>query len=238
VSSVSPPASGGLLARLSAAPGRRDRLTHVEQLPARAGTALPWPSWVPGVLVEHLARVGVTAPWAHQVQAATHAHEGRSVVVATGTASGKSLAYLLPALTAVLDGTRAPNGRGATALYVAPTKALAGDQLRVLAALDLATVRAATFDGDTPGDERAWVRDHAAYVLTNPDMLHRTVLPGHSRWGAFLRVLRYVVIDECHTYRGVFGSHVAQVLRRLRRICARYGADPVFVLTSATVSAP
>ncbi len=132
-------------------------------------------------------------------------------------------------------------GRGATALYLAPTKALAADQRRAVAELaaPLGTaVRPAVYDGDTPFEEREWVRQYGTYVLTNPDMLHRGILPGHARWASFLRQLRYVVIDECHTYRGVFGSHVAQVLRRLRRICARYGADPVFLLASATAADP
>lgn len=163
------------------------------------------------------------------------------MVVATGTASGKSLAYLAPVLSALADGAEAPNGRGATALYLSPTKALAADQRR--AVRELAgplgnAVRPAVYDGDTPFEEREWVRQYANYVLTNPDMLHRGILPAHPRWASFLRALRYVVIDECHTYRGVFGSHVAQVLRRLRRLCARYGSDPVFLLASATASDP
>lgn len=164
-------------------------------------------------------------------------------MLATGTASGKSLAYLLPVLTALLEGTRAPNGRGATALYLSPTKALAADQIRAVdelraAQTGLDPVRAAAYDGDTPVDLRRWVRGHAAYVMTNPDMLHRSLLPAHRTWSAYLKALKYVVIDECHTYRGVFGSHVAQVIRRLRRVCRRYGSDPVFVLASATVSDP
>lgn len=163
------------------------------------------------------------------------------MVVATGTASGKSLAYLAPVLSALADGAEAPNGRGATALYLAPTKALAADQrraVRELAAPLGNAIRPAVYDGDTPVEEREWVRQYANYVLTNPDMLHRGILPAHPRWSSFLRALRYVVIDECHTYRGVFGSHVAQVLRRLRRLCARYGSDPVFLLASATASDP
>jgi DEAD/DEAH box helicase domain-containing protein len=227
-----------MLTRIMAGPGRRDRLTHLERVPPRAGTTAGWPSWVDPELVSALGVLGIRAPWQHQSEAAEHARAGRSVVVSTGTASGKSLAYLLPALSAVLEGARAPDGRGATALYLSPTKALAADQHRAVSRLGLGTVRAATYDGDTPTEERTWVREHANYVLTNPDMLHRSVLPGHSRWGTFLRALRFVVIDECHGYRGVFGSHVAAVLRRLRRVCARYGADPVFVLASATVAEP
>ena len=122
-------------------------------------------------------------------------------------------------------------------LYLAPTKALAQDQLAGLLALGL-DVRVTTHDGDSPREQRDWARDHGEYVLTNPDMLHRSLLPGHSRWARFLGSLRYVVVDECHHYRGVFGAHVAQVLRRLRRVCALYGAHPTFVLASATVAEP
>ena len=227
-----------LVAGLSAAPGRADRLVHLELIPARAGTTAGWPPWTDQHLVDRLVAGGVTAPWTHQVEAAELAHAGQSVVVATGTASGKSLAYLLPTLTAVRAGLSARDGRGATVLYLAPTKALAADQLRAVLALDLPGVRAATYDGDTPNEERGWVRAYASYVLSNPDLLHRSMLPGHARWASFLRALQYVVIDECHVYRGVFGSHVASVLRRLRRGCARYGSDPVFVLASATVTDP
>ncbi len=226
------PPPGTLLDRLRLDPRRAERVTHVERVPARAGRSTHWPAWVPQLLVDRLALGGVPAPWEHQAAAADLAWAGRSVVVATGTASGKSLAYLLPVLSSLLTEERA------TALYLSPTKALATDQLRAVRALNLMAVRAATYDGDTPWEERDWVRRHGRLVLTNPDMLHRAVLPRHSDFASFLRGLRYVVVDECHSYRGVFGSHVAQVLRRLRRVCARYGADPVFVLASATVSEP
>lgn len=216
--------------------GRHDEeqgpLTHVRTLAARAGVPADWPDWVPDLLRERFAGCGVVRPWAHQAQAAALAHSGRSVILATGTGSGKSLAYQLPGLSALLAGDRS------RVLYLAPTKALAGDQLRSLAALELPGVRAATFDGDTPREERDWVRAHANWVLTNPDMLHRSLLPAHEHWASFLRRLRYVVVDECHAYRGVFGAHVAQVLRRLRRVCALYGAAPTFVLASATVTDP
>ena len=221
-----------LLDRLVASPRYRDQLTHVEHVPARVGTTTDWPGWVSPLLVDRLALTGITAPYAHQVAAAEHAWRGEHVVIATGTASGKSLGYLLPALTTSIDEPKART------LYLAPTKALATDQLRSMRELTLAQVRAATYDGDTPTDERDWVRAHANVVLTNPDMLHRSLLPQHQRWSHFLRGLRYVVVDECHTYRGVFGSHVAHVLRRLRRLCAKYGAQPTFVLASATVSEP
>ncbi|MEU8394360.1 DEAD/DEAH box helicase [Nonomuraea sp. NPDC048892] len=152
------------------------------------------------------------------------------MIISTGTASGKSLAYLTPAVASCLD--------GGTVLYLAPTKALAADQLRGLRELRITQVRAACFDGDTPFEERTWVRQHANYVLTNPDMLHRSILPRHAQWSSFLRRLRMVVVDECHGYRGVFGSHVAQILRRLRRACARYNSRPTFLLASATASEP
>ena len=126
----------------------------------------------------------------------------------------------------------------ATALYISPTKALAADQLRALDELGLPGVRAATYDGDTPYEERAWIRAHANLVLANPDLVHRSMLPSHRQWSAFFRGLRYVVIDECHGYRGVFGAHVAQIIRRLRRVAARYDSFPVFILASATVSEP
>jgi len=212
-------------------PARWSRLTHLESVPARAGRTADWPPWVPQVVVDRLALVGIPALWEHQARAAELAAAGRSVIVSTGTASGKSLAYLLPVLSALVEGE-------AAALYLAPTKALAADQLRAVRALDLAAVRAATYDGDTSWAERDWVRAHANLVLSNPDMLHRSLLPGHPRWASYLRRLRFVVVDECHGYRGVFGSHVAAVLRRLSRLCERYGAAPTFVLASATVSDP
>nr|WP_246281734.1 DEAD/DEAH box helicase [Fodinicola acaciae] len=207
-------------------------MTHVEQLAPREGRQVDWPAWAPGQLVDAFVCAGVDRPWQHQIAAAQSAWDGESVVISTGTASGKSLAYQLPVLTKLLADNRA------TALYLTPTKALAVDQLRTVTALDLPGVRAANFDGDTPNDERDWVRQHSRFVFSNPDMVHRNMLPMHSRWSSFLRRLTYVVVDECHSYRGVFGSHVAAVLRRLRRVCARYGSEPVFILASATVSEP
>ncbi|MFG1915848.1 DEAD/DEAH box helicase [Micromonospora sp. NPDC048898] len=225
------PAPEDLLRRLRAR-GAADPVTHVERVPARAGVPAPWPPWAPAELRAAFATRGVVAPWQHQAEAANLAYEGQHVVVATGTASGKSLAYQLPALATLLADPRA------TVLYLAPTKALAADQLRAVAALELEGVRPACYDGDTPRAEREWIRKHSRFVLTNPDMLHHGILPGHAQWSGFLRRLAYVVIDECHTYRGVFGSHVAHVLRRLRRQCARFGATPVFVLASATSGDP
>jgi DEAD/DEAH box helicase domain-containing protein len=231
-----PPAAERLL-RYGASTGR---LTHVERLAARPGKAVPWPVWMPPDLAIAFARLGIWSPWAHQAAAAEHARAGRSVILATGTGSGKSVGYLAPALTAI--------GEGATVLYLAPTRALAADQLAVVQALSRSTgdrrreVRAAVIDSDTPRSQRSWARKYATYLLTTPDMLHYGLLPAHVQWSGFLRRLRYVIVDECHGYRGVFGSHVAHVLRRLRRV-AEHHADPgapglSFVLASATISEP
>jgi DEAD/DEAH box helicase domain-containing protein len=207
------------------------RLTFLTHLPGRPGENADWPPWVPPELTGALAAVGVAAPWRHQAEAAELAAAGQSVIISTGTASGKSLGYLLPALTGILA--------GGTALYIAPTRALAADQLKFVRSLGLSRVRPAVIDGDTPWAERTRARSQANYLLTTPDMLHQSLLPAHARWNGFFRRLRYVVVDECHTYRGVFGSHVAHVLRRLRRVAYHHSAaDPVFVLASATVSEP
>src|SRR4051794_1812787 len=211
---------------------RAEAVTHVQEVPSRPGLQVDWPEWVPPLLRGRLRAVGVERPWAHQAAAAEVARAGSSVVLSTGTASGKSLGYLLPLLSTLLEEP------GARALYLAPTKALARDQLAAVRRLALTGVRAAAYDGDTPREDRDWARAHASYLHTNPDMLSHALLPQHSRWAAFLRGLRYIVVDECHHYRGVFGSHVAQVLRRLRRVCAKYGADPVILLATATVADP
>jgi len=210
----------------------KDSLRHVRRIPAQPGTVTAWPAWVPGELRTALAKQGVEAPWTHQVEAAEAAHAGRHVVISTGTASGKTLAYQLPALSDMLtDDT-------ACALYLSPTKALAADQMRSLGELELGDVTAAVFDGDTPYEQREWLRRHARLLLSNPDMLHHGMLPRHERWARFLKRLKYVIVDECHTYRGVFGSHVALLLRRLRRVAALYGSEPVFILASATTGDP
>jgi DEAD/DEAH box helicase domain-containing protein len=232
-----PPAAGKILG----AGARSGRLTHLEHVPAAEGHRVGWPDWAPPEVTKAFEAAGVPGPWAHQAAAADHAAAGRNVIISTSPASGKSLGYLLPALTRVLD--------GGTALYLAPTRALAADQLRMVAALGIPGVRAAVVDGDTPFADRSWARAHASYLLTTPDMLHHSLLPRHARWDGFFRRLAFVIVDECHTYRGVFGSHVAQVLRRLRRVAAHHasrthgsftnhGAAPVFVLASATISEP
>ena len=221
--------------------GRRDgRLVHLEELPGRPGRTADWPGWADPDLVAGYRRLGVDRPWVHQVQAAEAAWAGRHTVIATGTGSGKSLAAWLPALSAVRAGAAELAGPAAgsigsytrrpSTLYLSPTKALAADQLaglrRLLDAAALRGVRVATCDGDTPLTERDWARDHADVVLTNPDFLHFSMLPGHRRWQRLLRGLRYVVVDEAHAYRGVLGAHVALVLRRLLRLAAHYGSAP------------
>ena len=218
---------------------RSGRLVHAEHLPARPGRAVPWPVWVPAGLTAALTSSGVPQPWAHQAAMAELAWAGRNVIMATPAASGKSLGYLLPALSAVLA--------GGTALYLAPTRALAADQLGAVRALGVPGVQAAVVDGDTPASAREWARCHATYLLTTPDLLHQHLLPRHSRWNGFFSRLRYVIVDECHGYRGVFGSHVAHVLRRLSRVAAHHAAarpggatapGPAFLLASATISEP
>ncbi len=214
------------------------RLVHVEHIAARPARTADWPEWVASPVLSAFVGAGVDRLWSHQREVAEHAYAGHDVVVSTGTASGKSLGYLLPALSAVVRGAEAPAGRGATVLYLAPTKALGADQRDRIERLAIPGVRVAAYDGDTPTDERRWIRDHANVVLTNPDLVHYSLLPQHDRWASFLRALQFVVVDECHVYRGVFGSHVAAVLRRLRRVCARFRSAPVHILASATVGDP
>ena len=214
-----------------------DRITHEEHRDARPAVVEPWPDHIPDAVRDAFPETNGVL-WGHQAEALRHLEAGRHVALATGTSSGKSLVFQAAGLTAItagreggaLDGHRRP-----TVLYIAPTKALAADQWRRLAPLG---VRAATVDGDNSQEERAWARDHAAWVLTNPDTLHHVLLPSHQRWTRLFGGLRYVVVDEAHHYRGVFGAHVAHVLRRLRRVCASYGASPQFVLASATMADP
>ncbi|ACQ78887.1 DEAD/DEAH box helicase domain protein [Beutenbergia cavernae DSM 12333] len=226
---------------------RRTSLVHLEEREPRPGSTAAWPDWADAELVTAYVRLGVERPWVHQVEAADAAWSGTHTVLATSTGSGKSLAAWLPALTAVRRPPEQPGRisslrRRAAVLYLAPTKALAADQRhgleRLLAAGELRDVRVATCDGDTPLDERDWARDHADVVLSNPDFLHFSMLPGHRRWDRLLRGLRYVVVDECHAYRGVFGAHVSLVLRRLLRLAEAAGAAPTVVMASATTGDP
>lgn len=215
---------------------RAGELVHLQHIPGRDGQTTSWPPSVRPEIAAAFAARDIAAPWTHQAAAATLAGDGQHVILATSAASGKSAGYLAAALSQVLD--------GGTALYLAPTKALAADQLRSVRALSVPGVRAAAFDGDSTAAERSWAQSHANYLLTNPDMLHSGILPAHARWRGFFRRLRVVIVDECHGYRGVFGAHVAQVLRRMRRIAGRYAPPgqappgPVFILASATVADP
>jgi DEAD/DEAH box helicase domain-containing protein len=214
---------------------RAGELVHLTHIPGQAGRTTCWPETIRPEVAAALAARGIPAPWTHQAEAAGLARAGTSVILATRAASGKSAAYLAAALSEILD--------GGTVLYIAPTKALAADQLKAISDLGVAGVRATCYDGDSSAAERAWARSHANYLLTNPDMIHSGLLPNHTRWRGFLRRLRVVIVDECHGYRGVFGSHVAQVLRRLRRVAAHHGAPgsacgPAFILASATIADP
>ncbi|WP_297450507.1 DEAD/DEAH box helicase [uncultured Corynebacterium sp.] len=212
----------------------RATVTHIADLPARAGVTAPWPEWVPGWLKEVLVDRGIESLWTHQATTANLAREGVHCVVATGTSSGKSLGYLLPVLTE-LSATPA-----ATALYLSPTKALGADQLDTARAMSPVSLSSliSLYDGDTPQDARRAIRDHARWVFTNPDMLHVSVLGNHVRWTRMLRNLRYIVVDECHAYRGVFGANVSQILRRLLRLSREYGASPTVIFASATTNDP
>ncbi len=210
----------------------------VRREPARAGSVGEWPELIDARVRACFARVGVERPWLHQQRALEALGRGRDLVLATATASGKSLCYQAPVVQAALDDP------AARALFLFPTKALARDQVEALRKLiDPASplrgcVGAGTYDGDTPPDQRRAARARAHVIATNPDMLHRAVLPHHDRWASFLAGLRYVVIDELHTYRGVFGSHVANVLRRLWRVCAFHGSRPQVIACSATIANP
>ena len=213
------------------------QLIDVVRLPARTAREGRLEREFPDRVQSGLHRLGIGRLWSHQAAAIDLARARRSVAVATGTASGKSLCYQAPIAEAVSDPIRP-----GTALLVFPTKALAHDQLGVFGRLaygpGLEGLVPAAYDGDSTAEERAWVRRHANVVLTNPEMLHCALLPHHGRWATFLMRLRYVVVDELHMFRGVFGTHVAHVLRRLRRLCAHYGSDPTFIFCSATIGRP
>ncbi|HEU4334256.1 MAG TPA: DEAD/DEAH box helicase [Candidatus Eisenbacteria bacterium] len=218
--------------------GPRNELVHLERLPEREAAYGELSEPLPEPLRRLLEAQGIHRLYVHQARAIEHARAGAHVAVATGTASGKSLAYHLPILERLLL------DREAIALYLFPTKALAQDQLRGLersreiSATLRPILRAGAYDGDTPPSARRRLREEANALLTNPDMLHQGILPYHARWSRVFSNLRYVVVDEMHTYRGIFGSHVANVLRRLRRVARHYGADPRFLLSSATIRNP
>jgi DEAD/DEAH box helicase domain-containing protein len=209
-----------------------EELAYLGTEPARDPQTAPLPDELHPRVVEALAAQGIAELYTHQAEAWEAAARGEHLIVTTGTASGKTLAFNLPVLDAL---AREPKQR---ALYLYPTKALAQDQLRSLGSLRLPRLRSAIYDGDTPAERRWQIRKWANLILSNPDMLHVGVLPHHDRWGDVLTNLRYVIVDEAHVYRGVFGSHVANVLRRLRRLARVYGAEPQFLLASATIANP
>ncbi|MGE5528141.1 MAG: DEAD/DEAH box helicase [Patescibacteria group bacterium] len=225
------------LDHLTTGRGYRGQLVFVKEIPARAARYGELAPALPAPLLERLAELGVARLYSHQAEAIAAVRAGRNVVVTTGTASGKTFCYNLPILERTLA---AP---GTRALYIFPTKALAQDQLRGLGRLTgkgglLPPGAIGTYDGDTPAHARRKLRDEGRLILTNPDMLHQGILPRHTAWAPFLGSLCYVVIDEIHTYRGVFGANVANVIRRLLRLCRRYGSDPVFICCSATIANP
>src|SRR3954451_1605696 len=232
------------LGRLSAskAPGGRDAdpiVTATRRLPAVAASHAPFPDQTDERLRRALAARGIEQLYTHQAEAFQHALSGRNVVTTTPTASGKTLCYNAPVLDAILK------DHSTRALYLFPTKALAQDQLAELHALtELAIhhggpeIAVFTYDGDTPSDARRAIRGKAHVVLSNPDMLHSGILPHHPRWAKLFENLKFVVIDELHAYRGVFGSHLSNILRRLQRVCRHYGSDPIFICSSATIANP
>ena len=225
-----------LLSQLRANDRFMRQMVAWERLPARSAQSLPYPAELSHSLRTALASLHIHQLYTHQVEAFEHSLRGENTVIVTGTASGKTLCYNLPVLQSLLT---EPNAR---ALYLFPTRALAQDQLsnlnRLLNACSAQHLSAAVYDGDTPQAPRKRIREQASVILSNPDMLHMGILPHHPRWSAFFAGLRYVVIDELHTYRGIFGSHVANLFRRLRRICQFYGANPQFICTSATIGNP
>ena len=229
-----------LNAAISGTDGGEHPVRHIAELPPRQGRPQSWPAWADPAVVHAFTQRGITTPWSHQADAADLAHHGRHVVISTGTASGKSLAYQLPILTALASDPRA------RALYLAPTKALGHDQLRTAHGLtaaipSLSDVAPTSYDGDSPTELRRFARERSRWLFSNPDMIHLSMLRNHARWAVFLRGLRYVVVDECHYYRGIFGSNVAMVLRRLLRLAARYspdGAGPTVIFASATTASP
>jgi DEAD/DEAH box helicase domain-containing protein len=230
-----PAAVQAVLDRLLAEPSLSSGVLHHAKMPARDADFVPMPDWLdPGIRVG-LAGRGVTALYRHQAEAMEAVRAGDDVVVVTPTASGKSLCYLVPTLQALADD---PTAR---ALFLFPTKALGQDQVTELGALSRGSglqINASTYDGDTPNPIRSAIRSAGQVVVTNPDMLHAAILPHHTKWFQLFEQLRIIVIDELHTYRGLFGSHVANVLRRLLRICAHYGSHPVIVCCSATIGNP
>ena len=228
--------TAAFLHHLTVQPAYSGQIAHQEHIPRRDARCAELDKPLETALEENLTKHGLLPLYTHQAQAINHARGGKNVMVATSSASGKTLCYNVPVVETLMT------QRGSCALYLFPTKALAQDQLRTLWELFhpriLSTGDFATFDGDTPKAERGDIRRRARLILTNPDMLHVGILPNHQQWSRLLRRLKYVVVDEAHIYRGVFGSHVACVLRRLRRLCRFYGSNPQFICCSATIANP
>jgi DEAD/DEAH box helicase domain-containing protein len=230
-----PAATAAVLDHLLSEPSLSRGVVHHAVVPARDARLAPFPHWLDDRLRGGLEGRGIEALYTHQAEAIQSVHAGRDVVVVTPTASGKTLCYALPVLQAIADDP------AARALFLFPTKALGQDQVAELAELSRASgldISAATYDGDTPAPIRSAIRSAGQVVVTNPDMLHAAILPHHTKWYQLFEQLRVIVIDELHTYRGVFGSHVANVIRRLLRLCAHYGSNPVIVCCSATIGNP
>jgi DEAD/DEAH box helicase domain-containing protein len=228
--------TGAFLCHLETQSTYQAQIVHVEHIPPREARYAALDEPLAAELQECLDRHGLSSLYAHQAEAVNKARRGKNVIVATASASGKTLCYNIAVLESILA------DRSGRAIYLFPTKALAQDQLRGLHQMfcpsSFRVEEFATFDGDTPREERADIRRRARVILTNPDMLSIGILPNHQSWSGLLRHLKYVVIDEAHAYRGVFGSHVACVLRRLRRLCQYYGSKPQFICSSATVANP
>ncbi len=228
--------AGAFLERIQSRRGYGGQVAHVEVLPQREAVYADVPGGLHPLVESALLWSGIDRLYAHQAEAIAEVRAGRDVVIVTGTASGKTLCYNIPAVETLIENPLA------TALYLYPTKALAQDQLRGLARFDRPDdglrFLSGAYDGDTPQNLRRKLRDGASILLTNPDMLHQGILPQHARWNRVFSHLRYVVVDEIHAYRGVFGSHLANVLRRLDRICRHYSASPQFICCSATIANP
>ena len=224
----------GFLSHLRGLRSYKDQIAHLEDIPPRSPAYGRLDRPLNPALEAALRSAGISDLYSHQAEAINALGRGENIIVSTPAASGKSLCYHLPVLEALLE------DRAAYAMYLFPAKALARDQARSFEKLipESARLRFGVFDGDTPSEDRADVRRSSRLVLTNPDMLHVGILPNHRTWYHVLRGLRYVVIDEAHIYRGVFGSHVANVIRRLRRLCRRFGNEPQFILCSATTANP
>jgi DEAD/DEAH box helicase domain-containing protein len=226
------------LQSIQASPGYRGQIVYIKNIPPRDAVYEETETTISPVIIEALSSVGITSLYSHQARAVDLITRGRNVSIVTSTASGKTVCYNIPVLESLLSDP------DSTSLFLFPTKALAQDQLRVLGHFCSSDVRlqnlvrAGTYDGDTPRETRRKLRSEGNVILTNPDMLHQGILPYHSRWSRFFSKLRYVVVDEMHTYRGIFGSNVANVLRRLRRILNHYDCRPTFVLCSATIANP